>query len=175
MAYNYQCSESTNIFGKTGSNTCLKCHGKECCVKLEPPTLTGTDIAIMKQHLHLREKDFVMETEDSSKDKFYYVLPDEFGRCIFFDEQKETCKIFLFRPMDCQLFPLDIIFENGKYYWILYKFCKLSDKVSEKVLKKADRLVSNLLDEEIRSYIGSDASIFDLGNWVRLRAVNIKG
>ena len=33
------------------------------------------------------------------------------------------CNLYEDRPLDCRLFPLDIIKENGKYWWCIFTIC----------------------------------------------------
>jgi Fe-S-cluster containining protein len=39
--------------------------------------------------------------------------------CIFFNN-KELCEIYNIRPLDCAVFPFDILKINGKYRWIFW-------------------------------------------------------
>jgi Fe-S-cluster containining protein len=43
-------------------------------------------------------------------------------RCVFLDREGK-CSIYDLRPLDCRLFPLDIIEENGEYYWCVFTTC----------------------------------------------------
>ncbi|MGA9998012.1 MAG: YkgJ family cysteine cluster protein [Pyrinomonadaceae bacterium] len=52
------------------------------------------------------------------------------NRCVFLD-QKGKCSIYAQRPLDCRLFPLDIIEEDGEYYWCVFTTCPNWQKMKE--------------------------------------------
>lgn len=43
-------------------------------------------------------------------------------QCKFLDN-KGLCTIYDIRPLDCKLFPLDIIEQEGSYYWCIFTTC----------------------------------------------------
>jgi len=50
--------------------------------------------------------------------------------CLFY--QNELCSIHEDRPFDCRLFPFDIIKDNNKFYWMVWKLnCPISNKNRE--------------------------------------------
>lgn len=56
-------------------------------------------------------------------------IPDH-NRCVFLDP-KGKCSIYERRPLDCRLFPLDIIEEGGDYYWCVFTTCPNWQKMKE--------------------------------------------
>lgn len=51
-------------------------------------------------------------------------------RCVFLSGDGK-CKIYEMRPLDCRLFPLDIIEENGEYFWCVFTVCPNWQKMAE--------------------------------------------
>lgn len=54
-----------------------------------------------------------------------------------------VCEIYMMRPLDCRLFPLDIIEEDGCYYWCFYTVCPNLAEIKE-------RLQGTIQDIEVR-------------------------
>jgi Fe-S-cluster containining protein len=53
------------------------------------------------------------------------------NRCAFLDRRTGKCRIYDARPLDCRLFPLDIIEEDGEYYWCVFTTCPNWQKMKE--------------------------------------------
>lgn len=51
------------------------------------------------------------------KDNIFHMSVDD-SDCVFYKNGK--CTIYQYRPVDCKLFPYDIIKKNKKYYLIIY-------------------------------------------------------
>lgn len=66
-------------------------------------------------------------------------------RCTFLDKQGK-CKIYDIRPLDCRLFPLDIIEQDGEYYWCVFTTCPNWQRMKELL----EPLIP-LLEEKINS------------------------
>jgi Fe-S-cluster containining protein len=50
--------------------------------------------------------------------------------CLFY--QNDLCAVHENRPTDCRLFPFDIIKEDNKFYWIVWKLnCSIANKDRE--------------------------------------------
>ena len=47
--------------------------------------------------------------------------------CIFWDGTSGGCKIYESRPIDCRLYPFDIVNIDNSYYWIVYSCNEKSD------------------------------------------------
>lgn len=47
--------------------------------------------------------------------------------CLFYEN--DLCAVHEDRPVDCRLFPFDIIKDNNKFYWVVWKLnCSISNK-----------------------------------------------
>jgi Fe-S-cluster containining protein len=79
-------------------------------------------------------------------DKNIYKLKTNNNKCIFLKNGR--CSIYENRPLDCRLYPFDIIKKDSKYYLILYQLDCTSDyKIVDDV-----NCVNNLIDK-IRPWI----------------------
>jgi len=78
----------------------------------------------------------------------------EHEACTFFDHNNSFCKIYEDRPIDCQLFPLDIVEKDGELWWAIYKDerCELSGLLTDEVLKNAERVIIPLLGDRLPEF-----------------------
>jgi len=93
---------------------CRDCRG-QCC---EMPWLTKEELASANQF-----PDAIKFIGDTA----FFLNHD---KCPFLD-QNGKCKIYEMRPLDCRLFPLDIIEENGEYFWCVFTICPNWRKMKE--------------------------------------------
>jgi Fe-S-cluster containining protein len=93
---------------------CTKCKEKlNCCQlfdKLNSPSLSEEEVNIIKE----KYTDFLDNTCNNT-----YTIKTINNTCIFYKNNK--CEIYDIRPLDCRLYPFDIIEKENKYYLILYK------------------------------------------------------
>jgi len=54
------------------------------------------------------------------------------------------CRFYAERPLDCRLFPLDIIEEEGDYWWVLYDECPRRDAMGERLIPVIPELEAHL-------------------------------
>lgn len=105
----------TRIFEDLNFNAiCHECRG-QCC---HMPWLS-------KDEFHLADK--FPDSINLIGDTAFFLDHD---RCTFLDKQGK-CKIYDIRPLDCRLFPLDIIEEDGEYYWCVFTTCPNWQKMKE--------------------------------------------
>ena len=73
--------------------------------------------------------------------------------CMFFNEETRLCNIYSARPLDCRLFPLDIIREDGKIYLILHtELCSINQAVLDAYVQYAQAHLIPLIKPHIREY-----------------------
>lgn len=111
-----------------------------CCQmfdKINAPTLNAEEIGIIR-------KNFLnfYDVHDTN----LFTLKIKNTDCIFFKNGK--CCIYDIRPLDCRLYPFDIIKQNDKYYLILYKLSCFQEK---DLLKNLDEI--DLLVEKVKPWI----------------------
>jgi Fe-S-cluster containining protein len=151
------------------SKICESCATK-CCVT-EPVFLTQYDINIIVRKKGLLENDFVIK-----KKKYKQVIKSirfKNGACLFFDKVTGKCKIYEFRPLDCQLFPLDIDIQEGKYIWIFYTHCDLKEIPVQEMLNFAKLKILPLLKTNLKEYVELEGKLYKQKKWVKIEEVVI--
>lgn len=71
--------------------------------------------------------------------------------------KKGYCSIYPSRPLDCRLFPLDIVEERGKFYWCIYTVCPKYNSIRgklEPLLPVLEKMFSKTFFREYRSACG---------------------
>lgn len=113
---------------------CKNCFGFHCCGTLrkggtiEPPFLTKYDVAQITRVTGLPLHAFTKERFNPYTGNTVLFLKTEKHTCVFFDRFNGNCQIHGIRPLDCLLFPLDIVVMGDRYFWVIYnyKHCHLS-------------------------------------------------
>jgi hypothetical protein len=100
---------------KSGTYTkCSRCKEKiNCCCyfdKIDLPVLNDSEV---KKIGEVSNFDFY----DKISDNMYRLKRCE-NKCIFYKD--DECIIYDIRPIDCQLYPYDIIKKDDEYYLIIY-------------------------------------------------------
>jgi hypothetical protein len=62
------------------------------------------------------------------------------------------CHAYASRPLDCRLFPLDIIEENGKYYWCIFTICPKHEEIRQKLIALIPKMEMLITDEIFEQY-----------------------
>lgn len=97
---------------------CDSCSHQNCCTNSAVPLVFSKDLENLKKinpdymrHLKIVE----------IKDKQVYAIKKKpnLTECVFWDATL-GCMIYDSRPMDCRLYPFDILMINDSYYWIVY-------------------------------------------------------
>jgi len=81
--------------------------------------------------------------------------------CCFVNENR--CAIYLDRPLDCRLYPLDIIEEDDQYWWCLYTSCPKWEQLGEKLtplIPRLESLITQDLFEEFMRQISCTKTIY---------------
>ncbi len=154
---------------------CNYCVRKESCCTLEspiiPPFLTDYDVKAIKRNVPMEENLFMTKT--SSPDGMVRSVRFKNRKCIFF--QKGRCQIYNWRPLDCRLFPVDVHFERGNFFWIVYDFCQLSENELGKLLSYARSEILPLFrdKQELMQYYkyGINMELYKNNRWRRLKAL----
>ncbi len=113
------------------SHICPDCDGS-CC---KMPWITTEEGHIEDQFpesvVLIRDTRFVLDRE----------------KCAFLNEAGK-CKIYSLRPLDCRLFPLDVIESDGAYYWCVFQLCQnwesLQDQLMPMLAELENRFSPNL-------------------------------
>lgn len=102
---------------------CTKCPTqRNCCSRVhadhgvDAPVAFASEIVVIEQYTGRHAADFATFGDSAYSSR----LNATSTGCIFFN--KGRCEIYPVRPLDCRLFPLDIIRnEEGKLVWIVYQ------------------------------------------------------
>ena len=121
---------------------------QKCCrvlkVKgtLSPPLLTTHDKERLVNHLGEGICDFIQYEYDCKSSKHLMFLRTHArGGCLFYRNNK--CQIYDVRPLDCRIFPLDILEAGGHFYWIIYDtFCR-QEIECERLVNYGEELIQN--------------------------------
>lgn len=68
--------------------------------------------------------------------------------CAFLERRTGKCRIYDIRPLDCRLFPLDIVEEGGEYYWCVFTTCPNWEKMRE-LFEPFIPLLENKIDSSL--------------------------
>ena len=74
--------------------------------------------------------------------------------CVYFN-QKELCEIHSDRPVDCRIFPFDVLKIGGKFYWTVWKLkCSIleNEETFEPFLQEHEREIIPKFVEHINDY-----------------------
>ena len=103
-------------------DVCNNCHiGGKCCSsfdKINAPVLNNDELIKIREMLN---SDDFYEVVDRN----IYKLKLNNNECIFLKNGR--CLIYKNRPLDCKLYPFDIIKKDFKYYVVLYQLDCISD------------------------------------------------
>ena len=130
----------------TTSKDCLEC--KECCKFHDDevwfaPVFTEKEIALIPEKF---QKKAVFTSYRLSKNvKQIQLLPSKNAKalfvCPYYDEQSAKCEIYLFRPLDCKMWP------------VMFMRTRSNDRVHVVVVKKKHcRSVRNVSEKERRQH-----------------------
>lgn len=95
-------------------NNCTNCNlCINCCMefdKMNSPVLNKEEVELISKDYN----DFSISIKDN-----LYRLKTVDNKCIFYIDDR--CIIYNNRPLDCRLYPFDIIKKDNKYLLVLYK------------------------------------------------------
>lgn len=117
-------------------HACMNCPVNSVCCSVssrggvvESPYLMPSDIKAISEMTSLQEEAFVENRINPlTGNVVSFVSPPEGHGCRFHDIAGGKCGIYNARPIDCRLYPLDILFKDGNYYWILRQYCDITDE-----------------------------------------------
>ena len=137
--------------------------------------LTEVDLATLRHALGVARDDISNTRPHSlTGEPIRQAIPNKDGYCSFLTTE-HRCRIYQYRPLDCRLYPLDIRWENGKWYWMVYVWeeCPLSGFDSfEGAMIRAEREIIPLFTvEELRLYATDDNAAPPTNKTVRLREI----
>lgn len=124
------------LFDDINFKECYNCN-TGCCH--QPWFLKEEQVVLMNM---LRKK----YGDDTGFAKFF----ESSDVCRYFVDNK--CQIYNERPLDCRIFPLDLIEEDDEYWWVILKNCSKYDKISEKLIPLIPKIETLLDLNLVRQY-----------------------
>lgn len=134
-------------------SACKNCSGLQCCGTLrpggsiEPPFLTPDDVHRISRVTGLPDDDFSEPRLNPATGKYVVFMRTQPGTgCVFFDHESGRCTIYKHRPIDCRLFPLDIEFDDGVFYWALHNHdsCRLKSNDVRSLIRYGECAIQQL-------------------------------
>lgn len=107
--------EAYQLIDRLNFDECKGC--SECC---KTPWLLSEEI----EKLNPKEKQNLYSINETS---FIKSNP----KCAF--EKNGSCMIYNHRPLDCRLFPMDLIEIDGEFWWCVFKSCKKHHTLAKKI------------------------------------------
>ncbi|MDH3677747.1 MAG: YkgJ family cysteine cluster protein [Nitrosopumilus sp.] len=118
---------------------CGNCNHKNCCTDSAVPLLFQYDLKKIRENFPTR-MNYIKIIK--VKDKLVSALGKKKNstQCVFWDDKIKGCDIYESRPLDCKLYPFDILEIDDSYHWIVYSCNKDSDwHWSEKYLDSFEK------------------------------------
>jgi Fe-S-cluster containining protein len=66
--------------------------------------------------------------------------------------QEDRCSMYKDRPLDCRLFPLDIIEEDGIYWWVIFTTCPQNVSIRDKLIPLIPNLEKEITPAILEQY-----------------------
>lgn len=114
---------------------CGKCDHKNCCTNSAVPLVFLKDLEKIKK----KDLDYVKHLKTvkiNDVDVYAVKKKPNSTECVYWDNDLAGCTIYESRPIDCRLYPFDILHIENEYHWIVYSCNVKSDwKWSEDYLK----------------------------------------
>ncbi|PJE81685.1 hypothetical protein COU58_01205 [Candidatus Pacearchaeota archaeon CG10_big_fil_rev_8_21_14_0_10_32_42] len=66
--------------------------------------------------------------------------------------KENRCTLYEDRPLDCRLFPLDIIKEDEKYWWVIFTICPQHEIIRDKLIPLIPKLESMISKDIFEQY-----------------------
>ena len=100
-------------------NLCGNCSHKNCCTDSAVPLVFSKDLEKIKKK-DLQYVEHLKTVEINGKQVTAVKKKEGSTECIFWDADVGGCAIYDARPMDCRLYPFDILSIENSYHWIVY-------------------------------------------------------
>lgn len=118
---------------------CGNCNHKNCCTDSAVPLVFPDELEKIKS----------IDPKYSEHTKLITIKGKQIAaidkkknstECVFWDSNTGGCSIYESRPIDCKLYPFDILYLDNSYHWIVYSCNKDSDwKWSESHLQTLEK------------------------------------
>lgn len=135
------------------SDVCLKCEG---CCRFD---LTQSD---WRPKIGESESEFFSKESFDDQSMVKAVDREALCHCIYFDSNKNACKIYDGRPFECQLYPFLLMEEDDKAWIGLHLACPhIQDHLGSEVLKNfIQELQTYTQSLEFITFLSQNPSVF---------------
>jgi len=104
---------------------CDSCDHKNCCTDSAVPLVFSKDL--LKIKTTNPDVDYLKTVTINGISVNAIKKKEGTTECIFWNGTSGGCTIYASRPMDCKLYPFDILYVGDSYYWIVYSCNEKSD------------------------------------------------
>jgi len=133
-------------------HACINCPVNFMCCSVsakggivEPPYLIPAEVTAISAMTGLKVDDFAEKRSNPiTGNVVSFVSPREGNGCRFHDTASGRCNIYEVRPIDCRLYPLDVLFKDGKYFWILWQYCEVTPEDLQALLAYGEAILSSI-------------------------------
>lgn len=157
--------------------------GARCCTRdAGAPDISRYDVYCITQHPQSRHFSWDRDSFEKYLDDKESLLPSirlrTDGTCMFLSRDGK-CEIYECRPIDCQLFPLDIDWDENAntYVWVLYhEFCECPINLGDVELRMREAeetLLPHFREDELLLYAQHRSRLLKSGQGIRLRDVEV--
>ena len=105
---------------------CNTCTHKNCCTDSAVPLVFLKDLEKIRKEKQ-QYQDYLSIKEINGKKIKTIKKKANSKECVFWDSKTGGCSIYKSRPIDCKLYPFDLLEIHGKYHWIVYSCNESSD------------------------------------------------
>jgi len=105
---------------------CGNCDHKNCCTDSAVPLVFPKELELIKKNIP-DTTNFLKTVKINGVHVNAIKKKNDSSECVFWDGETGGCKIYESRPIDCRLYPFDIMFVNDAYHWIVYSCNEKSD------------------------------------------------
>jgi len=118
---------------------CDSCTHQNCCTDSAVPLVFSEELKKIKQ-IDPEYLKHIKRIKINNKHIVSIKKKENTTRCIYLNDETNRCTIYESRPMDCKMYPFDILFINNAYHWIAYS-CNVESnwKWSESYLQKLEK------------------------------------
>jgi uncharacterized protein len=129
---------------------CGNCLSQGCCTDSAVPLVFPSDFEALKS-ISKADDSYIQERIVKGRKVLALKKKPNSSNCVFWDDKKKMCTVYPQRPFDCRAYPFDILFLDGKFYWIVYSCNPNSDwKWSEEYLQSLEKdMMTNKIADEI--------------------------
>ena len=114
---------------------CSSCNHQQCCTGFDAPIVFPEDFARLEKNGKATPE--YLENTTIAGTRLMQIRKKPDGQCVFWNN---GCQIYEHRPFDCRIFPFDVDYIDGEFYWIVYSCNKDADwKWAEEHLRRLEQ------------------------------------